>query len=439
MGVRLMSATALVLALLAVGQAGAQPTMPPLPEDLDLSKPLTLVDCVRVGLAVNPALAIANQQIRQAQAGVTQARAALMPNLGLNWDVAASKSLAGGSSLGGQRTDRDLVLSLSQTFYRSGLSQEIGAARAMAQAAGWGRQDTERTLVLGVAQNYYAALAAGGLADVARRAVLSARQHLDAADARISAGTAAPADRYPFLVELHQAMVQAITTENQVKTTLNGLKQAMGLPAEVSLQLAESLGRPPLPDNLDELRQSAYQARPDVLRQKSQVAAARLTAQVAQIERGPVLNATGTGSYGQHTDVTGEAWQLQLGVSLPVFDGGLTRANLEKSRASLDIAEQTLQQLELLISLEVEDSYLGAVEANARIEAVDAVVEAAQVSLEAAQEKYKAGVGTVLEVTDAEQSLRQAEADQVKARYDYNTSLAGLRSAVGQAIVPGAE
>ncbi len=60
-------------------------------------------------------------------------------------------------------------------------------------------------------------------------------------------------------------------------------------------------------------------------------------------------------------------------------------------------------------------------------------------SLQAAEEKYKAGRGTVIDVTDAEQSLRQAEADEVKALYDYNTSLATLRAAVGQAVVPGTQ
>ena len=425
----------------------AQPRVVGIPIAVDLSQPVTLDDCIRVALAANPSMTIAGQQVRRADAGVTQAKAAWAPSLDLNWGAQVSQSLARPVNVGGNvfagsaatRTQRTLELSLSQTFYRSGLQEQIRAAQASAGAARWGEEDAQRGLVYQVAQGYYTALAAQGLAEVARRAVDASTQHLEAATARIEAGTAAAADRFPFEVELQQARLQAISAENQVRTMLNGLKEAMGLPADMPLQLAEALGRPPLPGNLDEFRETAYRARPDVLRQRAQADSSRFSLRLAEIQRGPVLAASGTDSYGSYTGVEGNTWQVMASVSLPIFDGGLTRANVESARASVAIAEETLRQIELAVSLDVENAYLAAQEANARIDVAEAAVTSARVSRDAAQERYIAGVGTVLEVTDAEQRLRQVEADQVKASYDYNTALAALQAAVGQTALPSAQ
>jgi TolC family type I secretion outer membrane protein len=419
--------------------------MPALPAGTDLSKPQSLTDCARLALALNPSLAVAGKQVTQASASVVQARAALLPSLSLGADLAASQSLTpsgggatgGGFTGGGRSTNRDVSLTLNQTFFRSGLIQQIAAARASALAARWGFHDARRTLLLNVAQGYYAVLAATALADVAHQSVKAATVHLDAANTRIQAGTAAKSDRYPFEVQLQQALVQAISAENQITLSLNNLKEIMGLPATVSLRLAESLGRPAPPDNLDELRAQAMQNRPDVAQRRAQVEASRQQAQAAEIQRGPVLTASGSDDYGSHTNAQGNAWQVQVGVSLPIFDAGATRAAADSARAGLDIARENLRQTELGASAEVENNFATALQANQQIDVAQAATNAAQISLQAAEEKYAAGLGTVLDVTDAELKLRQAQSDEVQARYNYNTALAALRASVGQPAVEG--
>ena len=89
---------------------------------------------------------------------------------------------------------------------------------------------------------------------------------------------------------------------------------------------------------------------------------------------------------------------------------------------------------QLDVSAEVERSYLNLAEATERITAAEAAVTSAQVSLNAARDRYTADVGTVIDVTDAELKLRQVEADRVKARYDRDTSLAALRASIGESL-----
>jgi outer membrane protein TolC len=429
------------LSLALASLAAAQPVTPPLPAGVDLSKPLSLAQCVEIALAANPGLAIAGQEVRQAQASVTEERATVLPQLLFSGDVASS----GGHTLGataaftgtGAQTNGEAALTLSELFYESGRGQQISATEATAASSRWNVTDTRRTLILTVAQNYYLTLAAVGLATVADDAVAASSKDLDAALARIDAGTAAKSDRYPFDVELQQAVEAQIQAHNTVQTSLNGLKQVMGLPAEMTLQLADSLGRPPLPTSADNLRTLAYQQRPDLLREEAAVDSARLAREVARIQRGPVLNVAGSDTYGSAAGTTGDGWQGQVGVTVPIFDANATRAAYDNADAALRIAQENLRQTQLQVSQDVQNGYLNAVTANAQIDAAATALTAAQVSFAAAQEQYTDGVGTVIDVTDAEQKLRQAESDLVNARYTYSASLITLQAAVGvPPIVP---
>ncbi len=427
------------------GEAGGGPGLK-LPAGCDLNTPLTLLACARLALALNPALAVADRRVAQANASATQARAALLPNLSLGAGLSASRALrsAGTSttsttSTTTRNTTRDLSLQLNQTFYESGLPQQIAAAQASARAALWGFNDSRRTLLLDVAQSYFNALAAMALADVTHQAVEASTLHLDAANARIEAGTAAKSDRYPFEVELQQALVQAISAENQITLSMNALKGVLGLPATAPLKLAEALGQPSPPKKAEGLLAQAMEERPDVAQRREQVEAALQLVRVAQIRRGPVVTASGSDNYGFHTKVDGNAWQVQLGVSLPIFDAGATKAAADSARAALQIAEQNLRQTQLAVSAEVENSFATALQANKQIDVTQAALTAAQVNSQAARERYRAGLGTVIDVTDAELKLQQAQTDQVHALYSYNIALAALRASVGEAAVEGVE
>ncbi len=240
-------------------------------------------------------------------------------------------------------------------------------------------------------------------------------------------------------MELAQAQVQAISAEDQAEVALNALKTVMGLPADQPLQLADALGRPPKPERLPDLIAQAYATRPDVRQLESQIEVARQNLRIAQINRRPVVNAGASAGYGDYNGDTGDKWQLQVGVSLPLYDGDYTKAKEESARSALTIAEENLRQAKIEISAEVERSYRNAILADARIDAADAAAKSAQTNLEAAQGKYLEGLTTVVEVTDAELRLREADVALVQAQYDYNSALAALRAALGQPAAPGTE
>jgi outer membrane protein len=433
---RALFTLSLITAVSAV--LAAEPTPPPLPAGVDLSKPVTLSQCVALALAVNPQVTISQQGIVRSDAGTVQAQSAQLPAVDLNWSVTVGKSLGASSLGGGRSTQRTADVTLSQIFYQAGLRERIGIARAGARASRFAYQDTRRSVILNVVQSYYTVLAAQSLADVAGRSLASSEQHLTAAQTRIEAGTTAASDRYPFDVEVAQARLAVISADDQVKVSLVALKQAIGLPGDSPLTVSDSLARPAPPTGLDELLEAAYRDRPDVLEQQSQVDSAQLSVRIAQIARGPVLSASGSATEGRFTGTTGNTWSLQAGLTMPVFDGGYTRAGVDSARASLTSATEALRQVRLGVSSDVERSFIQATEANARIDVTEVAVKAAQTSLDAAQGKYQEGAAgtSVIDVTDAQLRLTQAESDRIKAYYDYNSALAALQAAIGQPAVP---
>jgi outer membrane protein TolC len=379
---------------------------------------------------------IAEAGIRSADAALMLARAALLPDLKADANLTEYRSLPTSGALGGQFTTRTAELALTETFFQSGLRQQIEASRASARAARYGYDDTNRTLILTVAQSYYTALAAVGLAEVAMRAVADSQLHLDVVDAQISAGTSAKSDRYPFEVQLAQARLSAITAENTAKTSLTSLKNAIGLPSTGIIHVSQALGRPPKEGKLPDLIQEAYDQRPDAKQLNEQVKAAQQNLRVAEINAGPVLTVAGGANYGRYTGVTGDTWQISGGVSVPIFDSGRSKAAIDSARASLQTAQETLRSSQLNISAQVEANYLDMVAADAAIDAAESAYQSAKVSLAVAEEKYKAGLGTVIDVTDAETQFEQTDAAKVQAYYTYNTSLAALKASVGRPLVP---
>jgi outer membrane protein len=431
-----------VAALLMATAAGAQPASPTLPAGVDITKPVSLADAVRIALMNSPTMSVATQQPVQSASTVTQTRATQKPNLSLSWIGTNSKSAGSTTTSSGTTTDRDstttrvLELALSQTFYESGLREQIRAAQALLRASVHGVDDTRRVLILDVAQAYFTAQAAEALVDVQRQGVITSRQHLEMANARIEQGLAAAADRYSYETELAQAQVSTINAENEMEVTLADLKRVIGLSADTPMRLSEPLAQPALPDNLQDLIKAAYANRPDVLQLQAQVDAARENLRVAHINRGVTVSATGSAGWGNYSGDASDRWQLQVGVGLPIFDGDLTRAKEQTAQSQLTVTEEKLRQMQLTISNEISTNYATAVRAQARIPATESAVKSAGVALDAAQGRYQEDMAYTVEVTDAELKLRTAQSDHIQALYDYNSALAALRASLGQSAVP---
>jgi outer membrane protein TolC len=131
---------------------------------------------------------------------------------------------------------------------------------------------------------------------------------------------------------------------------------------------------------------------------------------------------------------TRQPWSISFGVSLPIFDGFSRAARVSQARAQADDAREALRAERLLVDGQVQAQLL-AVQTNWRAAQIaDANRAAARDQLTLANERYRVGSGTALEVADAQAAVTRAEADYVNAVYDYHTAVVGLEAAVGHTL-----
>jgi outer membrane protein len=131
---------------------------------------------------------------------------------------------------------------------------------------------------------------------------------------------------------------------------------------------------------------------------------------------------------------TGEPFGANLTVSLPIFTGFSRSLRLSEARAQEDDAEEEVRARRLQVRTDVQSRYLGLETAFRAIGVQGASREAARDQLRLAQDRYRLGAGTALEVADAQNSVQRAEGDYVNAVYDYHKGIAALEAAVGRPL-----
>ena len=131
---------------------------------------------------------------------------------------------------------------------------------------------------------------------------------------------------------------------------------------------------------------------------------------------------------------TGQPFGANLTVSLPIFTGFSRSLRLSQARAQEDDAEEEVRARRLQVRTDVHSRYLGLETSFRAIAVQGASREAARDQLRLAQDRYRLGAGTALEVSDAQNSVQRAEGDYVNAVYDYHKAIAALEAAVGRPL-----
>lgn len=428
-------------ALLGGGWAVAQDSLAWEP-----GQPLTLEQAVQRALQAHPEVKSALASVQRAQAAAVVGRSRLWPQVSADWSVRESQSLARPVNVGGvvvqgagaRQTQRDAQLALNYTLYETGLSDSVKRLQVLAAASQAGLPDVHRVLTYEVRSAYYTALAGWRRATVALKSLAAAERHRELVQARIEAGSAPRSDLLPVEVEVARARLDNVRAETALEVAHATLRALLVLPAETPLELADLLPEVTSQPRLGALLEQAESQRPDLQAQRLNVRAAELGKKVAEDGRGVQISATAGGDWGRHTGTTGESWQVRVGASYPLFDAGAARAQAHSARADETIARERLNNLRLDLQVEVESAYRRLRQAAAAIEAASAARSSAADSLRAAEIRYREGLAIIIEVTDAQVSLSQAEVEEVQTRYDYALALAALSRAVGAEVTPAA-
>jgi outer membrane protein TolC len=234
-------------------------------------------------------------------------------------------------------------------------------------------------------------------------------------------------------VALADAQQELIKAQNNYDIAVAKLNNIMGLSHGTDIRLKEDLKYIQIGTTLEDGIKYALQNRPDVIQADANVKYYKEGVKVSRAGFLPTLSLNGSNNWNddRFPGSTNSNWQVTLTASLTLFDTQLTLSKVKEAEATVAKYDETARQTKDSAALEVREAYLGIKEAEKRIETTKVAVAKAEEDFAIAQVRYNAGVGTNLDVIDAQLALTKAKTNYTQALYDYNTSRSKLDKAMG--------
>ncbi|MDR7866205.1 MAG: TolC family protein [Sporomusaceae bacterium] len=399
---------------------------------------LTLEESIALALKNNPTIKIAESDREKASWVVREAQAGQGPTLTYNHKDARYRSAP--STLTPNPTptnDFDNTVSLSVSLYSGGkVDGTIGKAKYDYKVADLGLAETKQQLKLDATSAYFKVLQSRNMLQVRQESVDNLTAHLRNVQAQYDVGTVAKSDVLRSEVELANAQQNLIIAQNDYDLAMASLNNVVGLPLDTEIKLKEELKYEQAKLTLDDGVKFAMQYRPDVLQADYTLQGAKEIVKVARSGFLPSVTLSGSNNWSDEKfpGSKNSNWSVYLSTSLTLFDTNLTLSKVKEAEAGVVKANEQFRQTKDSVSLEVRQAYLSMKEAEKRIETSQVAVAKADEDFKIAQVRYNAGVGTNLDVIDAQLALAQAKTNYIQALYDYNTSKAKLDKAMGIAV-----
>jgi outer membrane protein len=413
--------------------------------------PLALYDAIERALCDSPRTRASWAAVKAAAATLGVAKSAYLP------------TLTGAAQLGQER-DRTTVTGPSDlsSNYRLGTNGEqlqiawllfdfdgrgatVRSGRQLLLAAEANQNLTLQSSLANVAKDFYTAQAANAKVLSAKRIETGARQNVDAASARYQLGVAPVTDELQAKTALAQAIYERAAAEGAYRTSLGALAVDMSLTPDTPLALPE-MDQSLTPDanfvkSVRELMDQATDSHPSVLAAKAQYAAANANVAVARAQgrpklsadatlsrsSGPLNSTVGTLEYPSVSRSTVYGLELQV----PLFSGFQAEYQVRNAEALAAEQEQVLRDTRQQVQLGVWSGFQTLQTDTENVKNTAVVLESARAAFEASQQRYKSGVGNILELLSAQAILANAEQQHIQAELEWRAARLAFAASLG--------
>lgn len=405
------------------------------PRETEKKEGLTLDDCITIALANHQRLAAGYNTIAASLARVEAAQSPYYPTVSLNGEYTRSHS----ATASFQRGDTEFYKvygSLNQTlldFGRRGNS--LDAAHSAVDVERAALRTTRADVVYNVKEAYYQILSAEQVVKANEEAVTLAEANLNQASAHFEVGTKAKFDVTKAEVDLQNAKINLIKSQYIVEGAVMTLKNRLFVPYRTPLTLADPAPLSPYEEDIDKLVAEAMDKRPESKQMEARIKQTGFQLASVKSDFFPTLGLTanyGFQDYEAGLQDQNRTWNVGLALKLPVFEGFVTKAKISENLANLNNLRSQIITLKQDIGLEVIKNYLSMKDAEARLTITFETIRKAREQLEIAQGRYEAGVGILLEVTDARVALTQARTTDIQTQNEYFISRAKLDKSIGR-------
>ena len=415
------------------------------PQEL-IGRELGLEEAVNIGLEYAPIIVARIGDYVAAQQRVTQALSPLLPQLTGTGNYGRLRVISPASGAAATNDFGSASVTASQLLFDFG---RTWAAKDVAKYSAAAFKEVLETQKLDISQlvktQYFTLLLSKRLVQVNLAALDRAEVNLRSAQGFFQVGTQPKSFVTRAEVDVANGRVNVIRAQNAVNLARVALNTAMGIAVNAPTEVKDLLSYSQFPINRDDLIAEALRNRPEYRQVKALADSA--DASVRQTFRDFFPNLFGSGTYGV-TGVTGgpafnarttsgfvdygNEWNVGLTLNWTIFDGGNKIARYKEAKAAVEASQARVRDTELQVWQNVEQSYLNLGEAEERIGAAQKAVESAEENYQLARGRFDAGVANIIELTDAQLALTQAQSDQAQALSDYRIGIARLERALGR-------
>lgn len=400
-------------------------------------KQLTLAEIVDLALRNSPSTRLSWAQARAAADAYGSSQGRLFPTVTAGVTANRGLSLATPGRPAVERSQYGPSISLAYTVLDfGGRSGAIDVTRQTAVATDFTHNATVENTILQVEAAAFGFLSTRAQRDAERTSLELATAALDAANERHRVGLATIADVLQARTARSQAQLVLETLEGTLQVARGALAVAMGIPANTPFDIPEVPAADSVhfvAESVDSLIALAVRNRPELASARAQAAAASSQIRVARSGYLPALaiGATGANNASNVSTFSGRTYSVNVGVQMPVFTGFSNQYDVaaasEQYQAALARADATKQQ----VIQQVFTAYYTLRTATNRVRTAADLLASATQSEIVARERYREGVGSIVDLLVAQSALANARAQAVDVRWQWRTSLAQLAHDVG--------
>lgn len=432
--------TVLMLQFAVVFCIGAQePT-----GEVDLSQPLTLEQCIQIGLEKSTSMRNARLNLAMQELRVKNARARYFPEIFSNGSYDFSDRV----EFGFEPENYNLGLRGQYTIWDNGQREgSFAQAKESLSATVSRNQRTTQDLILDITVAYYDVLKRQELVKVSEQILSRSQENTQRTRDYVAAGTLIPAD--VATAELREAndQLSLLNNSNSLQIAHATLPRLLGLDPGIlltvsideSYQLYQERGtieRIEMP--VEEAIQIALNSRPEFQERQAQIKSQEWSLTLARLQRWPRLNAdvdynVNLDDYLRERENFSDfrSWSAGVSLNFTLFDGGVLGNRVKELKMQLEQTRENASDLERSVALAVRQNYLNLKRSEAAVDISKKQVINAQLSLDVIQGRFDVGKAILLELLDAQTSYAQALTNEVNAFYDYKIAQTRLQDAMG--------
>ena len=396
-----------------------------------------LISSYKLALLADPQYQAAIEAHNAALEVVPQARAALLPNIGIGGDVSRDRYDPRNEGDTTFSTNQAYSIGLRQTLYQRERFIQLKQADNLVAQADAQLIAAQQNLILRVATRYFLVLGGHDNVEFVEGDKDAISRTLDQARQRFDVGLAPITDTLEAQARYDIAVSNEINAKQLLADTEEALRELTGeLPVAPEILKPEIPLLKPDPANQDEWVAAAGEQNPLILAAQSAAEAAKQEIQVKNSGHYPSLDAKADYTYLDNTfggiaPLERNDASIGLELNIPIYQGGLVSSQTRQSRYEYNQTMEELVKQRRATERQTRDNYRGVIAGISKVEALRNAVLSNEKAVEAAEAGFEVGTRAIIDVLNAQRDLLAARRDYARARYDYLLNTLELKQAAG--------